>query len=95
MEKSMCGADCENCGYGKNSGCVGCIQSKGCPFGKKCFIARYIEIGGMDSFEAFKKQLVEEFNDLNIMGMPEITDLYALNGAYVNLEYPFPNKKKR
>ena len=93
MEKSMCGADCENCGYGKNSGCVGCIQSKGCPFGKKCFIARYIEIGGMDSFEAFKKQLVEEFNDLNIMGMPEITDLYALNGAYVNLEYPFPNKK--
>ena len=93
MKRAICGADCENCGYGKKCGCVGCVQSKGCPFGKKCFIARYIEIGGMDSFEAFKKQLVEEFNDLNIMGMPEITDLYALNGAYVNLEYPFPNKK--
>lgn len=94
MKKSICGIDCDNCGYGKNSGCVGCADSSGCPFGKKCFIAEYINIGGMDSYNAFKEQLIEEFNSLNIMGMPQITELIPLNGEYVNLKYPLPNGKE-
>lgn len=35
-----------------------------------------------------------EFNALNIEGMPEITELDALNGALVNLAYPMPNGQK-
>lgn len=93
MKKSMCGADCENCGYGKNNGCAGCVQSKGCPFGKKCFIAKYIGMGGEESFNLFKAQLAEEFNELNIPGMPKINDLFPLNGAFVNLAYPMPSGK--
>ena len=44
--KSICGADCENCGYGKNNNCKGCTETKGCPFNKQCFIAKYILTGG-------------------------------------------------
>ena len=90
MKKSICGADCDNCGYGKNNGCKGCAESKGCPFGKKCFIAQYISTGGIDSYNLFKKKLTEEFNSLAIPGMPKINELFPLNGAFVNLEYPMP-----
>lgn len=88
---SICGVDCTKCGYGKNNNCNGCIQSKGCPFGKQCFIAKYITIGGLDNYEILKKQLIDEFNSLKIPGMPEIKELSALNGAYVNIEYPLFN----
>lgn len=91
MKKSICGADCNNCGYGKNNGCKGCADSKGCPFGKECFIAKYISMGGVDSYNSFKEKLTEEFNSLNIPGMPKINDLFPLNGAFVNLAYPMPN----
>lgn len=92
--KSVCGADCDNCGYGKNVGCKGCQASAGCPFGNQCFIYRYIQTGGMENYKAFKKQLISEFNSLNVEGMPEITELYTLNGAFVNLSYPMPNSKE-
>lgn len=91
MKKSICGADCGNCGYGKNNGCKGCAESKGCPFGKKCFIAEYINMGGEDSYNLFKEKLTEEFNSLNIPGMPKISELFPLNGKFVNLAYPMPN----
>lgn len=91
--KSICGADCQNCAYGQNAGCKGCKASGACPFGKKCFIAKYIELGGTDSFNALKTHLINEFNALQIEGMPTVTELYALNGAFVNLEYPLPNGK--
>lgn len=90
MKKSICGADCDNCGYGKNCGCKGCTETKGCPFGKQCFIASYIKNGGEDNYKIFKEKLIEEFNDLHIPGMPKIAELFALNGAYVNLAYPMP-----
>lgn len=93
MKKSICGADCDNCGYGKNNECRGCAESKGCPFGKKCFIAQYISTGGIDSYNLFKEKLIEEFNSLDIPGMPEIKELFALNGAFVNLAYPMPSGK--
>lgn len=91
MKKSICGADCDSCGYGKSKGCKGCAESKGCPFGKKCFIAQYINTGGADSYNLFKEKLIEEFNELNVQGMPKIDELFPLNGAFVNLEYPMPN----
>ena len=42
-------------------------------------------------FETFKKQLIEEINDLNIEGMPKVEKLNALVGSYVNLAYPLPS----
>ena len=87
----ICGANCEECELFKNKKCEGCTNTKGCPFGKKCFIAKYIEIGGKESFEEIKKELINEINSLTIDGMPKIDDLIPLNGAFVNLEYRLPN----
>ena len=42
-------------------------------------------------FEAFKKQLIAEINDLSIEGMPRVEKLNALVGSYVNLAYPLPS----
>ena len=91
--KSICNADCDNCEYGKNNNCKGCINTNGCPFGKECFIAKYILTGGIDNYEHFKKQLIDEINSLNIPGMPKIDKLHELNGFFVNLSYPMPNGK--
>ena len=92
--ESICGANCEECELYINKKCEGCKATNGCPFGKKCWIAKYYEVGGKESFAEFKKQIIEELNSLNIDGMPKITELYALNGAYVNMEYPLPNGMK-
>lgn len=92
--KSLCGADCDNCGFGKSKNCKGCTATKGCPFGKQCFVYGYIKNGGKESFEVLKKQLIAEFNSLNVLGMPYIDELYAMNGEYVNLAYPMPNGER-
>lgn len=89
--ESICGVNCNNCGYGKNNNCKGCNQSKGCPFGKQCFIAKYILIGQKENYEMFKKQIIDEFNALKIPGMPEVKELLPLNGAFINLRYRLPN----
>ena len=52
---------------------------------------RYTEIGGEEKFKEFRDQLIRELNDLHIEGMPEVTELFALVGGYVNLAYPLPN----
>lgn len=88
---SICGAECIGCKYGENKGCKGCAQTNGCPFGKQCFVAKYILTGGKDKFEEFKKELAREINELNVPGMPKIEDLNPLNGEFVNLSYPLPN----
>ena len=92
--EAICGANCSNCGYGKNNHCKGCSETKGCPFGKQCFVAKYILTSGKENFEAFKKQLIEEINSLEIAGMPKISELNPLNGSFVNLTYILPNGKK-
>ncbi len=89
--ESICGADCTNCVYGKNNNCKGCSNTNGCPFGKECFIAKYILTGGKENYELFKKKLINEINNLNILGMPKINNLTPLNGSFVNLNYPMPN----
>ena len=54
---------------------------------------RYAELGGEEKFNEFKKQLINEINDLHIDGMPKLESLNALVGGYVNLEYKLPNGK--
>ena len=92
--EAICGANCSECELFINSKCQGCKNTNGCPFGKKCWIAKYLEVGGKDNFKKLKQQLIKEFNSLNIDGMPKIKELYPLHGEYVNLEYPLPNGNK-
>ena len=54
---------------------------------------RYDELSDDGQFEAFKKQLIDEINALNIEGMPKVDRLNALVGSYVNLEYRLPSGK--
>ena len=89
-----CGANCSECNLYQNQKCQGCMNTNGCPFGKKCWIAKYIEISGANQFEQFEDQLLEEINSLNVLGMPTVDDLYPLLGSFVNLEYPMPNGEK-
>ena len=85
--EAICGAHCNECELFKNKKCEGCSPSK------KCWIAKYIKLSNKE-FNIFKKQLIDEFNSLNIDGMPKIKELYPLNGSFVNLEYPLPNGNK-
>ncbi|MBQ6445998.1 MAG: hypothetical protein IJJ10_00820, partial [Bacillus sp. (in: Bacteria)] len=71
-----------------------CKETQGCPFGKQCFIAKYILTGGKENYEAFKLKLINEINMLDVPGMPKINELNPLNGSFVNLSYPIPNGKK-
>ena len=48
---------------------------------------------GVDEFERFKKQLVDEINAMQIVGMPKLESLNALVGGYINMEYRLPNGK--
>ena len=89
---TLCGAQCHQCS--QQNTCQGCKTTGGQPFGKPCFIARYIQLGGREALDSFKAQLVEEINQLAIPGMPQVTDLVALNGRTVNLPYPLPNGQK-
>lgn len=52
---------------------------------------RYADLGGEGAFDAFKQQLMAEFNALQVEGMPKVEALNALLGAYVNLPYRLPN----
>lgn len=52
---------------------------------------RYDQLSDNGEFEQFKKQLIDEINDLHIEGMPKLDKLNALVGQYVNLEYRLPN----
>ena len=52
---------------------------------------RYEELSDNGEFEAFKKKLIEEINALGVEGMPKVTSLSALVGAYVNLPYRLPS----
>ncbi len=88
MKESICGANCAECP--SKEVCPGCAETKGCPFGKQCYVAKYILTGGMENWLAFKKGLMAEINGLNIDGMETVTELYPLVGSFVNLEYPIP-----
>lgn len=89
MSESICGAKCAECP--SKEVCKGCAETNGCPFGKECYIAKYISVGGMEHYQEFKKGLIDETNALNIPGMESVSELYPLVGDFVNLEYPLPN----
>ena len=89
MCKSICGADCTNCGFSEK--CKGCLKTNGCPFGKQCVVAKYITTGGMEKYLEFKQKLIDEFNELQIPQMTKINELYPLLGSFVNLEYTLPS----
>lgn len=55
---------------------------------------KYEELSDNGEFEAFKKKLIDEINDLHIEGMPRLEKLSALVGSYVNLEYRLPSGMK-
>ncbi len=55
---------------------------------------RYEELSDGGQFEAFRKQLAEEINDLHVEGLPKVEKLNALVGSYVNLEYRLPGGNK-
>ena len=58
------------------------------------FFKRYSELGGEEKFDEFKKQIMDEFNALNIDGMPRVESLNVLSGSFINLEYTLPNGTK-
>ncbi len=90
--KTICGIDCSGCSIKYN--CKGCVATNGRPFNNECVAAECYKAGGEECFLAYKNKLIEEFNALGIAGMPTITTLCQLNGAFVNLEYLLPNRKK-
>ena len=55
------------------------------------FWKKYSELGGEAEFEEFKKELIDEFNALNIEGLPRVESLNVLSGSFINLEYTLPN----
>lgn len=56
---------------------------------------RYVEIGGKEKLEEFKKKLINEFNMLlHIEGLPKIENLNVLSGEFINMEYRLPNGEK-
>ena len=59
------------------------------------FWKQYIKIGGIEKFDEFKKQLIDEFNVLlKIEGLPKVEKLNVLSGSFINLEYRLPNGNK-
>ena len=95
MEKAICGIDCNQCPM--NNDCSGCRATNGQPFGDTCMLASCCVHNGCENcgnvFEAqckLKERLVVEFNALGIEDMETVTDLNALRGAFVNLEYTLP-----
>lgn len=80
---TYCGTDCcKDCGRFRE--CGGCEKCNGHPFGGSCVTERNKNFGEL------KKNLIDEINALQIKELI-IEELYLLNGAYVNLEYPLPN----
>ena len=92
MAESICGLDCGQCGW--KGSCGGCAVTGGRPFGGECMLAACCRGKGLERCGdcperpcSLKAQLIREFNALGIEDMKEVTDLNALKGSFVNLEY--------
>ncbi len=55
---------------------------------------RYEELSDNGQFEAFKQQIMDEINALQIEGLPKVEQLNALVGSYVNLAYRLPSGER-
>ena len=95
MLTSICGAECAQCP--SRDACGGCGETGGRPFGRECPVAACCRNKGQERCGqcggscGLKAPLIAEFNALGIAGMPEVTDLNMLVGAFVNLTYTLPN----
>ena len=96
MMKTICGANCSQCQYQEK--CPGCVATHGRPFGGDCLLAQCCQGCCSEDndrkIKECKDQIIAEFNDLHVKGMPEVKELFALNGFFVNLEYLLPNGSK-
>ena len=95
MYNSLCDADCSKCDIKET--CNGCRETNGRPFGKECILVSCSRQKGLEDCHScdmascgMKAQLIKEFNSLNIVDMPEITDLNVLQGSFINLTYTLP-----
>lgn len=88
---AICGADCSQCPMQAN--CAGCEKTNGCPFGAQCMVAE-IARKGESALANYKAKLAEEMNALQIPGLTPVTELYALRGMFVNLEFTLPGGQK-
>ena len=88
MSISICGADCQGCPM--SADCSGCRESNGHPFGEKCMVASCCE-RGEGALCKLKEPLLAAFNGLQIPDMPQVTDLYALRGAFINMPFSLPS----
>ena len=56
------------------------------------FWKKYINNGGVEKFNEYKKELINELNVLlKLQGYPKVENLNVLSGSFVNLEYKLPN----
>ena len=87
MMKELCGTDCcKNCdALGK--ACAGCAETGGNPFGGGCVASACVNRGGIDAMRTEKETVLKEINALGVIPA-DVTDLFLLNGNYVNLAYP-------
>lgn len=88
MSASICGINCTACELNKT--CKGCTETNGRPFGGDCIVASCYCQKGKEAFCEFKAKLIDTFNALGIGDMEKVTDLNALRGSFVNLEYTLP-----
>lgn len=95
MEITLCGFDCTGCPLKEH--CAGCSATNGQPFGDTCVLALCCRDHGCANCGnvfampcKLKDRLVAAFNALDIEDMEPVTDLTALRGAFVNLEYTLP-----
>lgn len=90
---TICGVDCDKCN--NKATCKGCIETNGSPFGGRCVLAACCgDLRGKEAKDRIcdlKRTLIDEINALRVKGMPEVQELYALNGFFVNLAFPLPN----
>lgn len=87
MTKSIYGVDCRKCELSNT--CNRCAEPKGHPFGSECMVALCLK-EGENALCKFKKNLITAFNALNIQDMEEVTELNALKGSFINIEYTLP-----
>lgn len=97
--KNYCGLDCAACPAAAT--CPGCAATGGKPFGGTCVLGECCKAQGCNTpgqcFSgtcALKEQFIQEFNALRVPGMDQVTDLNALPGSYINLEYTLPGGQK-
>ncbi len=86
--ESICGIDCAACEW--RSGCKGCLETGGQPFGGKCVAAECLR-RGETALAQLKAALIAAFRALDIPEMEEVTDLNALRGSFINIPYTLPS----